>query len=105
MLGDGLGGVKENGLREEKSGLTARPERRSPSLASSLLSECYRPMSGRLFVVATPLGNLHDLSPRALETLRACALVACEDTRRTGALLRAHDIRTPMTSFFEHNER
>jgi 16S rRNA (cytidine1402-2'-O)-methyltransferase len=64
-----------------------------------------RQMSGRLFVVATPLGNLEDLSPRALATLRACALVACEDTRRTGALLRAHDIRTPTTSFFEHNER
>src|SRR5262245_43895267 len=62
-------------------------------------------MSGRLFVVATPLGNLQDLSPRALATLRECALVACEDTRRTGALLRAHDIRTPTTSFFEHNER
>lgn len=56
-------------------------------------------------MVATPLGNLEDLSPRALATLRACALVACEDTRRTGALLRAHDIRTPTTSFFEHNER
>jgi 16S rRNA (cytidine1402-2'-O)-methyltransferase len=62
-------------------------------------------MGGRLYVVATPLGNLQDLSPRALETLRACALVACEDTRRTGALLRAHRIRTPTTSFFEHNER
>jgi 16S rRNA (cytidine1402-2'-O)-methyltransferase len=62
-------------------------------------------MSGRLFVVATPLGNLDDLSPRALATLRGCALVACEDTRRTGALMRAHDIRTPTTSFFEHNER
>ena len=62
-------------------------------------------MPGRLFVVATPLGNLQDLSPRALETLSKCALVACEDTRHTGALLRAHDIRTPTTSFFEHNER
>lgn len=62
-------------------------------------------MAGRLFVVATPLGNLQDLSPRALQTLRECALVACEDTRRTGALLRVHGIRTPTTSFFEHNER
>lgn len=62
-------------------------------------------MAGRLFVVATPLGNLQDLSPRALQTLRDCALVACEDTRRTGALLRVHGIRTPTTSFFEHNER
>lgn len=62
-------------------------------------------MSGRLFVVATPLGNLEDLSPRAERTLSECAVVACEDTRRTGALLRSRGIRTPVTSFFEHNER
>lgn len=62
-------------------------------------------MPGRLFVVATPLGNLRDLSERALETLRECSLIACEDTRRTGALLRLHGIRTPTTSFFEHNEK
>lgn len=62
-------------------------------------------MAGRLFVVATPLGNLEDLSPRAVRTLRESALIACEDTRRTGALLRVHGIRTPTTSFFEHNER
>lgn len=62
-------------------------------------------MAGRLYVVATPLGNLEDLSPRAVRTLRECALIACEDTRRTGALLRVHGIRAPTTSFFEHNER
>lgn len=62
-------------------------------------------MTGRLFVVATPLGNLQDLSPRAVATLRAVALVACEDTRRTRPLLRGHGITTPTTSFFEHNER
>jgi len=61
--------------------------------------------AGRLFVVATPLGNLGDLSPRALDTLRRVSLVACEDTRRTGPLLRASGITTPTTSFFEHNER
>jgi 16S rRNA (cytidine1402-2'-O)-methyltransferase len=60
---------------------------------------------GSLYVVATPLGNLGDLSPRALDTLRRVALVACEDTRRTGALLRSSGITTPLTSFFEHNER
>lgn len=63
------------------------------------------PAPGTLFVVATPLGNLEDLTLRALRVLREVALVACEDTRRTGALLRAHDIRTPLTSYFEHNER
>jgi 16S rRNA (cytidine1402-2'-O)-methyltransferase len=58
-----------------------------------------------LFVVATPLGNLEDLTLRALRVLREAALVACEDTRRTGALLRAHGLATPLTSYFEHNER
>jgi 16S rRNA (cytidine1402-2'-O)-methyltransferase len=60
---------------------------------------------GTLYVVATPLGNLEDLSLRALRVLREVSLVACEDTRRTGTLLRAHGIATPLTSYFEHNER
>jgi 16S rRNA (cytidine1402-2'-O)-methyltransferase len=58
-----------------------------------------------LFVVATPLGHLGDVSSRALEVLRQVTLVACEDTRRTAHLLAAHGITTPRTSFFEHNER
>jgi len=61
--------------------------------------------AGRLYVVATPLGNLEDLTLRAARILRETALVACEDTRRTGVLLKAHRISTPMTSYFEHNER
>jgi 16S rRNA (cytidine1402-2'-O)-methyltransferase len=60
---------------------------------------------GTLHVVATPLGNLEDLTLRALRTLREAFLIACEDTRRTGALLLAHGIKTPTTSYFEHNER
>jgi 16S rRNA (cytidine1402-2'-O)-methyltransferase len=60
---------------------------------------------GTLYVVATPLGNLEDLTLRALRVLREVALVACEDTRRTATLLRAHGIATPTTSYFEHNER
>ena len=60
---------------------------------------------GRLFVVATPLGNREDLSMRALRVLNEVALIACEDTRRSGPLLRAHGIKTPLTSYFEHNER
>ncbi len=61
--------------------------------------------SGTLFVVATPLGNLEDVTARALRTLREADLVACEDTRRTGLLLRAHAIATATTSYFERNER
>jgi 16S rRNA (cytidine1402-2'-O)-methyltransferase len=61
--------------------------------------------TGILYVVATPLGNLEDVTLRALRVLREAALVACEDTRRTGRLLQAHGIATPTTSYFEHNER
>jgi 16S rRNA (cytidine1402-2'-O)-methyltransferase len=60
---------------------------------------------GTLYVVATPLGNLEDVTLRSLRVLREAALVACEDTRRTATLLRAHGIATPTTSYFEHNER
>ena len=60
---------------------------------------------GTLYVVATPLGNLRDITLRALDVLKAVGLVACEDTRRTARLLRAHGIDTPRTSYFEHNER
>jgi 16S rRNA (cytidine1402-2'-O)-methyltransferase len=60
---------------------------------------------GTLYVVATPIGNLEDLTLRALRVLGEVDAVACEDTRRTGALLRAHGISTPTTSYFEQNER
>lgn len=55
--------------------------------------------------MATPIGNLADLTLRAVRVLREVALIACEDTRRTARLLLAHGISTPTTSFFEHNER
>jgi 16S rRNA (cytidine1402-2'-O)-methyltransferase len=61
--------------------------------------------AGTLYVVATPLGHLEDVTLRALRVLREVSLVACEDTRRTGFLLRAHGVATPTTSYFEHNER
>lgn len=58
-----------------------------------------------LFVVATPLGNLGDLSPRAREVLESADLLLCEDTRRAGLLLQRLGLRSPsMQSFFEHNE-
>jgi len=62
-------------------------------------------MAGTLYVVATPIGNLADASPRALETLRAVQLIACEDTRVTRTLLARHGIATPTVSLHEHNER
>ncbi|MCR4620835.1 MAG: 16S rRNA (cytidine(1402)-2'-O)-methyltransferase [Clostridiales bacterium] len=59
----------------------------------------------RLKVVATPIGNLGDLSPRALEALKTCDLIAAEDTRVTGKLTSVHGIRKPMTSCHRHNEK
>jgi 16S rRNA (cytidine1402-2'-O)-methyltransferase len=64
-----------------------------------------RVREGILYVVATPLGHLEDITLRALKTLRSVSLVACEDTRHTGRLLRAHGVTAPLTSYFEHNER
>ncbi|PYQ15924.1 MAG: 16S rRNA (cytidine(1402)-2'-O)-methyltransferase [Acidobacteria bacterium] len=60
---------------------------------------------GTLYVVATPIGNLEDVTRRALRVLREVDLIACEDTRRTARLLEAHGISTSTTSYFEHNER
>lgn len=60
--------------------------------------------TGRLHVVATPIGNLGDLSPRAREILQGVALVAAEDTRHTALLMRHYAIATPMVSLHEHNE-
>ncbi|MCL2812300.1 MAG: rRNA small subunit methyltransferase 1, partial [Clostridia bacterium] len=58
----------------------------------------------QLYVVATPIGNLGDLSPRAVQTLRDCALIAAEDTRVTRKLLTRFGINTPMVSHHRHNE-
>ena len=58
----------------------------------------------KLYVVATPIGNLQDWSPRAAETLREADLIAAEDTRVTGKLCQGHGIRTPLTSCHQHNE-
>ncbi len=61
-------------------------------------------MPGTLFVVATPIGNLEDITVRALRVLRSAAVIAAEDTRRTAHLLARHAITTPTTSLHEHNE-
>lgn len=62
-------------------------------------------MSGTLFVVATPIGNLEDITLRALRVLREAGLIAAEDTRRTAKLLAHYSIPTPTISFHEHNSR
>jgi 16S rRNA (cytidine1402-2'-O)-methyltransferase len=62
-------------------------------------------MPGTLFIVATPIGNLEDITPRALRVLREVDLIACEDTRHTRVLLNRFGIKAKTISYHEHNER
>jgi 16S rRNA (cytidine1402-2'-O)-methyltransferase len=62
-------------------------------------------VAGTLYVVATPIGNLEDLSARALRVLRSVSRIACEDTRRTAKLLARHEVSTPTVSCHSFNER
>jgi 16S rRNA (cytidine1402-2'-O)-methyltransferase len=59
---------------------------------------------GTLYLVATPIGNLEDISPRAIRILREASLIAAEDTRHTGKLLKHFEIETAITSYFEYNK-
>ena len=61
--------------------------------------------AGTLYIVATPIGNLEDITLRALRVLRESDLIACEDTRHTRKLLSRYEISTPLISYHEHNER
>ena len=62
-------------------------------------------MAGQLILIGTPIGNLSDLSPRAVQALEQCDLIAAEDTRVTLRLLNHFGIRKPLISYFEHNKQ
>src|SRR5271169_5965213 len=61
-------------------------------------------MAGTLYIVSTPIGNLEDITLRAVRVLREADLIACEDTRQTRKLLDHYEIRKPTISYHEHNE-
>ena len=62
-------------------------------------------MGGTLFIASTPIGNLKDITLRALETLKMVDVIACEDTRQTGKLLAHYEIKKPLAALHDHNER
>jgi len=77
----------------------ARAEERPPASAPERLPA----LAPGLYIVATPIGNLRDITFRAVDTLAAADIIACEDTRVTAKLLTAHDVATAMTPYHEHN--
>jgi 16S rRNA (cytidine1402-2'-O)-methyltransferase len=73
-------------------------------MLSTKTTEKSQPPHGELFLVATPIGNLKDITLRALEILQAVDRIACEDTRTSGVLLKHYGITTPMSAYHTHNE-
>jgi 16S rRNA (cytidine1402-2'-O)-methyltransferase len=73
-------------------------------MAAAICEGSHHVMSGRLYIVATPIGNLEDITYRAVRVLGEAGLIACEDTRQTRKLLEHYGIRKPTVSYHEHNE-
>ena len=84
--------------------MPAAPPREPAAIARPEAPRPGTPRPGTLFVVATPIGNLGDLSPRALETLKSVAAICAEDTRHTRQLLAHHGVEQSLVALHEHNE-
>ncbi len=91
---------KASSKRTNSAGSPARTERETTAPGNGV----HVPGQGCLYLVATPIGNLEDISLRALRLLKEADVIACEDTRETRKLLAHYDIHTPMESYHEHNE-
>ena len=72
-------------------------------LENEALAKSCEPISGNLYIIGTPIGNLGDLSPRAQSILQKVSLIACEDTRHSGMLLKKLKIKNNLLSFHNHN--
>lgn len=95
----------------EKKACRSQDGASGQAYAGSWLSQAYagsrisQAEPGTLYIIATPIGNLEDITLRALHLLASVDIVAAEDTRHTGLLLKAWNIKKPMVSYFEHNEK
>lgn len=90
---------KKENKRSESSGRGQSQGKRTRSDA-----ELKKILKSGLYIVATPIGNLRDITLRAIDTLRDCDVILCEDTRVTRTLLQAYDIRTPTVSYHDHSD-
>lgn len=96
----------KRGAREDGARQAPAADRRPPSAAASLSTDDGQwTTTHALYLIATPIGNLEDITLRALRLLREVRLIAAEDTRHTHILLQHHGITTPLISYHEHNKR
>lgn len=91
-------------MTEETDEKTGVDQQRKMTLADEPESTSSHPLAPGLYLVATPIGNLEDITFRALRVLRSVDRIACEDTRQTQKLLNHYGIRTPTVSYHQHNE-